>query len=229
VRPGPHVVRVTTADGRTETREILVEPGSDTVRVEITLPPAPAARVARLVVRTDDDADVFVDGAFAGLGPEVRVELEPGVHRLRVEAPDHAPYDDEVELPAGEAPIVAEVELRPRFVVDPRGRRLAWSSFGIAGGTAIGLSLGALSSRQRFDREVNRCGGCARAVRLADATDRKNHAADVFWLATVTTGVVAIVVHRRSRHEGPPSEARFTVGIGPGSLAVTGRFDRGAR
>ena len=81
--PGPHVIQVIAADGRSTEQQLDVKPGR---KLDVVVPlPSRAGGPASLGVTSDPaGARVFLDGAAVGVTP-YSVELAPGAHAVAVE------------------------------------------------------------------------------------------------------------------------------------------------
>ncbi len=81
--PGPHVIQVIAADGRSTEQQLDVKPGR---KLDMLVPlPSRAGGPASLGVTSDPaGARVFLDGAAVGVTP-YSVELAPGAHAVAVE------------------------------------------------------------------------------------------------------------------------------------------------
>jgi hypothetical protein len=77
--PGPHVVRVTSPYGRSETRAAVVEPGEVT-----TLTVSFSGDRGRLTVRSRRRGMVYVDQVKIGVTPVERHEIEPGQYSVKL-------------------------------------------------------------------------------------------------------------------------------------------------
>src|SRR6267143_1800017 len=81
--PGPHVIQVISADGRSTEQQLDVKPGR---KLDVLVPlPSRAGGSASLGVSSDPaGARVFLDGTAVGVTP-YSVELAPGAHAVVVE------------------------------------------------------------------------------------------------------------------------------------------------
>ena len=89
---------------------------SGTAATTLTRPPAtPATPVhpGRLSVNSMPWGEVFVDDVRVGPTPVLAYELPPGRHRLRVERPGFAPYEQILELASGDRVTVSDIVLKP--------------------------------------------------------------------------------------------------------------------
>jgi hypothetical protein len=95
---GKHEIHLEKAGHEPLTQTVTVrEVGK--VTFAFTLKPV-AVAATRLVVRTDADGAIELDGAPAGRGL-YEGDVKAGVHRLRVVAPEKVPYEAMVEVAAG--------------------------------------------------------------------------------------------------------------------------------
>src|SRR5262245_4076951 len=98
VTPGKHALTVSAPGFFTETRSARAVAGS-LVPVEVRLRERPAT----VLVRGQGDADLYVDGAFAGrIGAGRRLELVPGQHLLSVAQNGRKVVRVDTELGPGE-------------------------------------------------------------------------------------------------------------------------------
>lgn len=148
VDPGRHVI-AGALPGHRPAELALELPAGAVVPVELRLepevgdaPPGPAEGPAALRVEVDaEGASVSVDGAPPAPAPLER-ELAPGPHRLRAEAPGHAPVERELELqPAGGALVVLSPErLAPAGSAQPRSAwRRPWPWLVVGGAVLAGV------------------------------------------------------------------------------------------
>ena len=83
-----------------------------------TGPPVEVASTGRLLVQSSVEAEVLIDGSAVGRGQQVSVsDLSPGSHTIVVQAPGYLPWEDTVNVEAGEKlriPVrMAEVPVEP--------------------------------------------------------------------------------------------------------------------
>jgi hypothetical protein len=138
VPPGPHHVAVSAPGFFPVEREV-----SAVVGELIPMTVALRERPSTLAVKAPREAELYVDGSFAGRGgPEVRLELPSGAHRLVVAEKGHRVSAQSLELERGTVSSVA-VELQQTT------QRRASNRLFIGGGLALGAGvvLGALAVR----------------------------------------------------------------------------------
>ncbi len=98
VKPGRHKVRLSAPGYFPEEREVEAAEGG-VVAVDVRLQPQPA----RISVRTEDDAEVRVDGRPVGTTPlGAPLELPAGSHLITITRTGRKPYSKEVDLARGE-------------------------------------------------------------------------------------------------------------------------------
>jgi hypothetical protein len=95
---GKHEVHLEKADHEPLTQTVTVRDVGK-VTFAFTLKPV-AVAATRLVVQTDVDGVIEVDGAPVGKGL-YEGDVKPGVHRLRIVAPGKVPYEAVVEVASG--------------------------------------------------------------------------------------------------------------------------------
>jgi outer membrane receptor for ferrienterochelin and colicins len=232
--PGRHTVRLE-AEGRPPVvREIDVSPGAGPMTVRLELPPPPPPPAGALAVHVDTPAAVNVNGEPAGRGRRVRVEVAPGRHQVRVEAPGRAPYTTTLTVEPGRA-----TELRVTLAeAVPDGKRFGtaprWLGIGTAGlgVTAAGLMIHARNRAARFDDFVQeRCPGTPPACASPDDLERlreldrelhrANLVADLFLWTTVALGATTLVLALLNRErEQPPSRGRVSLAPLPGGAML---------
>ena len=146
VDPGTH--RLTARASGFDRAEYVVEP--DTRTLAVRLSPQPATVVVRA---SEARASILIDGVAQGRG-EVRLELEPGRHRVRVDGGDEfAPFVRTVDLEPGERMNI-EAALSRR---DPLVRR-AWF-WGVLSATAVAVAGGVTAAVLLTGREKAPYGG----------------------------------------------------------------------
>jgi hypothetical protein len=218
--PGEHVLRLRRPDGPDLERRIHLEVGAEPQVV--ALRPSPEDE-AVLIVESEQPAEVAVDGAIQGRGRQVRVRVERGLHRVRVTAEGHVPYEGVVAARPGQRTVVA-VELaeelgdRSRFGRAPLVLGVTTAALAA---TTVGLIVGAGLRKDDHDAFVALhctpdCAGneerFARAQELADEVDRFNLAADIGIGVSAAAGVTALVLGLLNRSpDQPPSSARVSL------------------
>ncbi len=106
--PGMHEVTIR-ADGYVPQSQVIVVRAKDETAANFRLDRASSF----LTVKGQPDGTILlVDGERVGKLPQ-QVELIPGTHRLRFEAPSYAAEERTVDLGLGEAKVVGDVALRP--------------------------------------------------------------------------------------------------------------------
>lgn len=140
VNAGTHVVRVDAPHHAPQLLEIPVRAGA---RVRRAIALSNTFRPSSLVIDTDPDAEVRIDGEASSSDREI----DPGVHRVEIVRAGFPPYSADVEV--GEAERVrlrldaitrdAEREPMPRWK-----HPLVWAAIGVvvAGAAATALALG---------------------------------------------------------------------------------------
>lgn len=234
VVPGPHVVRYEPVDGPAEERMIEVPAGSAPIEVAFE---RVATRPLHLSVRSNVEARVRVDGRLVGSGLALRVPVDPGAHRIVVEADGHRAETREVLVSEG-VETRLDVRLRPEKQKRRLGKAPLVAGIGTAafGALATGFSLRALL---RGDRYEGRRDACVEDPSCVDdryraleqerrEVERANRVADGLWLATAALGVgtlVAVLLNRPVERE--PSRATILLGptAGGASIGALLRFD----
>jgi hypothetical protein len=95
---GTHRVSVTKPDFKPAERTIEATGGQE---LDVTLDLVHEVHMGELVVKSDDDSTLFVDGNVVGKG-EIDSRLAPGVHHVRITAQGKDPYQADVALRDGE-------------------------------------------------------------------------------------------------------------------------------
>jgi hypothetical protein len=88
----------------------------DTATSPPTGTPAAPARPVRpglLSVNSTPWGIVFVDDLRVGPTPVLEFELPPGQHRLRIERPGFAPYEQILEMASGDRIRLSDIVLKP--------------------------------------------------------------------------------------------------------------------
>ncbi len=126
VEPGPLRVIVEAPGYQPAVRETVVVGGS-AVAVPVELAPLPG----RLMVRTDEGAEIRIDGRSLGAAPMAPLDLAPGTHRVVVLASGREAFFTDVAVASTrEVTLDAPLEMTGQRVA-------AWSLFGLAGALAV--------------------------------------------------------------------------------------------
>ena len=136
VPPGLHRVSIAAPGFFPVERELTAVAG-ELIPATVSLRERPST----LSVTAPRDAELYVDGAFAGRGgEEVRLQLTSGPHRLVAAAKGHRVATQALELERGEARAVA-------VALHPTTQRRASNRLFVAGGLTLGAGvvLGALA------------------------------------------------------------------------------------
>jgi hypothetical protein len=130
VEPGKHRVEVS-AEGYYPALRELTAIADELIPIAVPLRERPST----VTVWTDQDADLYVDGAFVGAGGDgVALPLPSGTHRLEVARKGHRIFAQTLELERGHAE-----ELRIKLV--PTTQRRASQALLVGGGAALGVGL----------------------------------------------------------------------------------------
>lgn len=130
VEPGRHRIHVTAPGFFAEDRDLTALAG-ELIPLSVTLRERPST----IVVDTAEDAELYLDGVFAGTGgPHVSLHAPSGPHRLAVAEKGRRVAVQQLSLAPGETTSVP-VDLAPT-----RQRRVAQAFF-IAGGAALGIGM----------------------------------------------------------------------------------------
>jgi PEGA domain-containing protein len=130
VTPGKHGVVVAAEGFYSAEREITAVDG-ELVLVDVPLRERPST----LVIRTHDDADVYVDGNFVSkAGEGLTLGLSSGRHHVSVAKNGHRVWSRDLDLERGKTRVL-DISL------PPTAQRLASSYFFIGGGAALGAGL----------------------------------------------------------------------------------------
>ena len=110
--------------------------GSAEAKVDVSL--VPEVHEGHLVVTTQPDASITIDGQPAGAGGRFEGQIKSGGHQLRVEAPGMVPYQSEVVLSDEEHRSV-DVLLQKVYVPPPPEDRWPGFEMGISEGPGVKL------------------------------------------------------------------------------------------
>ncbi|MGA3122706.1 MAG: PEGA domain-containing protein [Polyangiaceae bacterium] len=121
--------------GFERTQETVDTAGGSVTTLTVTLRAQAEAPPAHLVVASDDNATVVIDGKNAARGRFDRA-LRPGVHEVSVTAPGRVAYKAQVDLRDGETRSV-------QVTLEPEKHAEAWWAW-VTGGVAVvaGLAVG---------------------------------------------------------------------------------------
>jgi hypothetical protein len=200
-------------------RELVVPAGA---RDPVTLTLDPVGALVS-VNGAPAGAEVVVDGKPVGLVPLATVEVPPGDHTVEVRKPGFLPFRASAKL-AGNAP--AEVRVTN---MRSTGRPKMWIAAAVAGaGMATGVVFGLLANGKQgdFTNRASMAGVVgptdATAAGLRDDGNRFAVIADVGFVAAVLAAGVGTYFFLK---EGKGlSEGEIRASVGPGSVALTGRF-----
>jgi hypothetical protein len=201
-----------------------------------------------LVVRNDRDEDILgaralIDGAPQRLAG-TPIALDPGEHRLRVEAPDHAPVEQTFVATASEKGRIVRVRLvresapppdRDAAPIDARPSAPAPAPVPLAAWTLGGLAVVAagsslvigLSARDDLDDLERAPCASARTCAESDVQSIKTRfvVADVaLGAAIVAAGAAIWIFVARDRGAAPGALARFGVRAAAHGAAFEGSF-----
>lgn len=138
VDPGRHRVDVAAEGHRATSVVVSLMPGETRSEV-IRLEPLPG----RIELRSDVAATIRVDGAIVGTGRAYTGEVAPGRHHIELRAPDHLPFDRDVEVQAGETlAITADLRAEPPALFE---RPIFWILAGAAA-LAAGVTIGIVAA-----------------------------------------------------------------------------------
>ena len=128
VTPGPHRVTVQAPGFRDAERQVVAVAG-ELIPVSMTLAELPGM----LEVKAPDDAEIYVDGAFASLGGEaVTMALSSGKHRISVAQNGHRVASREVEIQRGG-------RHSESFTLEPTAQRITSNVLLVGSGAALGV------------------------------------------------------------------------------------------
>jgi hypothetical protein len=174
------------------------------------------------VVSAVAGAMVYLDDLFVGSTPVRRDGVEPGSHRLRVEAEGHRGWQNVVDVPAGS---LLEISVPLSSLPERRRWPGPFATGTFAGALAFGvggLVLGVLSQQQPPAGET-------RVMALADVSHRRDLAftADGLFAAAGAVGITALVTFIAWRHDILGTRASGSHALLPPSrlrLLAEGRF-----
>ena len=214
VAPGPLQITVEAEGHGAQTREVVAVGGTG-LPIDVQLTPLPG----KLEVRTDDGAEVLIDGRSLGVAPIAVQELPPGNHRVVVLASGRRPYVGMVELaPTRSLQLQADLEQTPQRVA-------AWATFGLAGALAVtGAITGTLA--YQAEQEAQDFATAWREAGLAPdevddynawVSERDTWSNYTLWLG-VGTGVAAALGAALWLLDNPqaPSQPLLTPSVAPG-------------
>ncbi len=229
VRPGTHAVRLELPNAPPVERHFEVQAGADPMA--ITLASDGAAGTSRVVVASNVETAVFLDGIPIGRGERVDAPALPGEHQLRVEAEGMNTATRTITL-APEATLALDVTMGTQVAAGGlnagRGITGVLAALGVIG-SAIVTGV-ALDLNDRWHRELeNQPDDGSRAqdlLRLASDLETAALATDVLWSVTAVVGTIAIVL----LIVDPGTDAASTIelaarpALGGGTLALQGRL-----
>jgi hypothetical protein len=230
VKPGRHQIAITAA-GYQRFVELREAVAGDTRVIEAILVPMPAV----LSLRTDDGAQVSVDGRPAGVTPLVRpLELTVGKHLITVTRRGHRPWSREVTVERGEklvldAPLQHTGQRKASYVVMGAAAAVA-----ISAGVAYSLSLkaGGEASDLNDKRESEGLSADERNE-YVDLVDKRDARLDTTYILLGVAGAVAVSGALLYYMDNPTAEADATAasltlapvaGADSLGLALGGRF-----
>jgi hypothetical protein len=110
VSPGPHIVRIEKTGYLPYQKDITVTAGSTTI-VSAALAPVPPPTTGSVNVQSEPDgANVYLDGALAGITPLLVSNLTPGNHVVIIELTGYESYENtSVPVMAGATTLVSAV------------------------------------------------------------------------------------------------------------------------
>lgn len=164
------------------------------------------------------------------------IELDPGAHQLRFEAPRHSSVTHTVMLRVGERNRLLDVVLTPAVVAEPPRRtsrelprradnsdtRLNAFVFGGAASLAIAGGVFAWLARAEYKEAERSCAPVCSDARL-QRIEVKSIAADVLFVLSAGTFGYGIV-HVLSRKQSSQPQRSGSIRIGPGYVSAEGRF-----
>jgi PEGA domain len=222
VTPGKHRVRVRAPGYHDAEREVVAVSG-ELIPVSMVLAELPGT----LEVTAPEAAEIYVDGAFAGLGGVgVPLAVSSGHHRVSVAQNGHRMAIHEVDVPrAGRQRLSVELE--------PTGQRLTSNALLIGGGVALGvgtfLTVMAVQSddvaQDFLDKRGRENVSVAELVRYrADVQrrDRYRVMAGVSFGASIALLVTGLFLHELDQPRAEELNRTVELGadIGPGHLGA---------
>jgi len=130
VTPGKHAVVIDAEGFYTAQREVTAVDG-ELVAVDVPLRERPST----LIISTDDDAEVYVDGNFVSLaGERLVLQLSSGRHHVSVAKKGHRVWSRDLDLERGKS---RELRVPLRLTT----QRLTAAGMFIGGGAALGAGL----------------------------------------------------------------------------------------
>ncbi|AKT41551.1 hypothetical protein [Chondromyces crocatus] len=187
------------------------------------------------------EATALLDGEAVAIERlQQGLEVDPGEHTLRVEAPGIEAVERRLKLVASRAERLEIVLQEPEPVAPPPTASTSGSlapsiaAFGVgAVGFGVGIVTGILSTSTVSDIK-SRCLGTECLKSDAEAADRAALLGNVSTVGFIVGGLGvatgAVFLLLRSGNDssvdanGAASAPRLTVGIGPGSIRLDGRF-----
>jgi hypothetical protein len=172
---------------------------------------------------TPPGALIHIDGDVVGETPLQRV-VEAGAHRVGAELSGYVPETREIDaVPGVHSTIDFELTPIPRSVRFRRLRIFGWTAIGVgAAAVLVGGPLIAVHGRENevvcSGANVDPRGNC----KYLHATRGPGIAVTVVGAALLATGIGILIGTRDKRKS--PGRARANLGVGPGSIAVSGRF-----
>lgn len=224
VGPGTHRVQVSRDGRRTHLEEVTITSG-ETRELRVNLapmdgsgtdtPPPPGARASLLLAGAPPDATLTVDGHLSS--SIVPVALQPGPHRVEVQARAHRPWSGTVLLRAG-------ASHRLQVALAPDQGRLSPTPFWIVTASTGAALLGTvIAGAVAIDANATFRSLPGNDPRLADleSTGRSaGLAADILGVATLGLGAAAIYLFLKTDFR--TSTAQFVAA--PSSLGAAWRF-----
>lgn len=172
------------------------------------------------------DFRMLLDGKAvekAGAGGEI--EMDPGAHVVRVDAPGHQPVERSVKVRSGEKKTVVDIELEPvvaavaPVVVKSRPIPASAIAFTVVGLAGVGAFAGFGLHGNELKRDLESCKPACAPARV-DEVKRDYIIAD----AALGVGVVFLGLATWSfltRPEVPKQTATWRVHVAPGQTLVT--------
>jgi hypothetical protein len=224
VTPGDHVVRAEAPGYKPVEQTTHVVTGVPR-NVELTLQPLPA----HVTVKTEEGANIIVDGRGVGGAPQAPLELGGGSHVITIVRPGRKPVAHEVTVTRDQT-LTLDIDLLPTT----RRRAVPWV-IGVGGGVAVGFAgfflLGAkYSDSQARDRLAELQSGNQPREVLDEYNDWKRRR-DLSVDFAIISGGAAVAIGLTAAwmyyFDEPSSEGvkvvPYSSGTG-GGAAISGRF-----